>query len=90
MGGAGHMLHAIKSLKMNRAQLKSRKSKHQKDLLGDGSGETKVEFKEVDPQELERIKSEIRAEARKSKLKEIILFIIIIAVILAFLFYAFS
>ena len=84
------MLHAIKSLKMNRAQLKSRKSKNQKDLLSDGSGETKVEFKKVDPRELERIKAGIREKARKSKQNEIILFLVIIAAISGFLYYAFS
>ena len=90
MGGAGHMLHAIKSLKQNRAQLKGRKKRNQKDLLKDGSGETKVEFKTVDPQELERIKAKIKADANKSKRKEIILVAVIFVLVITWLFYAFS
>ena len=90
MGGAGHMLHAIKSLKQNRAQLKGRKKRNQNDLLNDGTTETKVEFKTVDPKELEKIKASIKAEANKSRKKEIILTVVTLAVITAALFYMLS
>ena len=35
------------------------------------TGKTEVEFKEVSPQELERIKVEIRKKARKDRLKDL-------------------
>lgn len=87
MGGEGSMLHALKSLKNNRALLKKRKSRSQNELLLDATGKTKVEFKEVEPEELERIKSEIRKEARKSKIRELIICILVFGIILTWLFW---
>nr|WP_299339846.1 hypothetical protein [Allomuricauda sp.] len=89
MGGAGHMLHAIKSLKANRALKKGRKVKRLKDVLDDSTVKTTLEFKEVEPQELERIKTNIRREARKRRRKEIILYMIVSLTILAFLLFAY-
>ena len=75
MGGAGHMLHAIKSLKANRALLKNKRSKNRGSSIADSN--TQIEFKKVKPEELDRIKAEIRKEAQKSKQKELILGVII-------------
>ena len=72
MGGAGHMLHAIKSLKQNRAQLKNHRSKNKKGS-DYSSTSTKVEFKQVSAEELEAIKQEIQAKAKKSKRRELII-----------------
>lgn len=77
MGGEGSMLHAIKSLKQNRALLKKRRSKNANDYIGDGV--TKVEFKKVNAAELKAIKSAIRAEARKTRNREILLAVAVAA-----------
>ncbi|MBD0777628.1 hypothetical protein HPE56_07475 [Maribacter sp. ANRC-HE7] len=82
MSGAGHMLHAIKSLKFNRDQLKNRRSKNRHSSSSTDTI-TKVEFKKVSPEELQKIKSEIRAQAKKSKRKELILSLGIICVLIA-------
>jgi hypothetical protein len=76
MGGEGSMLHAIKTLKQNRALLKKRRSKNANDLIGDG--QTKVEFKTVSPEEMAIIKESIRAEARKKRKKDIILAVVVL------------
>lgn len=73
MSGAGHMLHAIKSLKLNRDQLKSHRHKNRKTSGSNDASQTKPIFKTVSPDELNRIKNDIRAQARKSKRKELII-----------------
>ncbi|MAU70712.1 MAG: hypothetical protein CML04_01330 [Pseudozobellia sp.] len=78
MGGEGSMLHAIKSLKANRALLKQKRSKDFKSYIGDGK--TKVQFKKVSEEELAKIKENIRLEARISRNKEILLVIVILLV----------
>ena len=87
MGGEGSMLHAIKSLKNNRALVKKRKSRSHSDLLLDGNSKTQVEFKKVSPQELERIKDEIRKEARRGRLKELVICILVFGIILGWIFW---
>ena len=82
MSGAGHMLHAIKSLKLNRDQLKNRRSKNRHSTSSTNTI-TKVEFKKVSPEELQKIKSEIRAQAKQSKQKELILSLVITCVLIA-------
>ena len=72
MGGAGHMLHAIKSLKQNRDLLKSRRSKNRVGNNATGTA-VKIEFKEVSPEELQIIKETIRARAMRSKRKNLVL-----------------
>ncbi len=72
------MLHAIKSLKANRALLKQKRSKDFKSYIGDGK--TKVQFKKVSEEELAKIKENIRLEARISRNKEILLVIVILLV----------
>lgn len=80
MGGAGHMLHAIKTLKQNRAMLKKRRSSRENDLHAYSTTETKVNFKKVSPEELQRIKGEIRRKANKVKRRDFIITIIIVLI----------
>jgi len=82
MSGAGHMLHAIKSLKLNRDQLKNRRSK-KRNTSSSTDSITKVEFKKVSPEELEKIKAEIRSQAKKSRRKDLILLFGIICILIA-------
>ncbi len=79
MAGEGSMLHAIKSLKQNRALLKKRRAKKQE--ISYGSDVTMVEFKEVSPEELERVKKKIRTEASQSKRHDILIFIVALIVV---------
>ncbi len=62
MGSASQPMLVIK---FNRALLKKRKLKDIKKLVLETSGKTELEFKKISPKELERIKMEIRAKAKK-------------------------
>ena len=73
------MLHAIKSLKQNRDLLKSRRAKNRMGNSANGDVATKIEFKEVSPEELQKIKEAIRAKAKISKRKDLVLGIVIVA-----------
>jgi hypothetical protein len=84
MGGEGSMSQANQSLKYNRGQLGKRKFMDIKDLIRSQSGKTKIEFDKIDPQELKRIKKEIRLKAKKEKRKFIIAFVISIILTAAF------
>ncbi|MDG1570692.1 hypothetical protein OZ410_00055 [Robiginitalea sp. M366] len=68
MGGEGSMLHAIKSMKQNRALLKKRRKGNRSDYIGDGA--TPLSFKEVSPEELARIKAGIRSRAARERRRE--------------------
>ncbi len=66
-GGAGHMLHAIKSLKANRALLKKRKRKTKADVYGK-EGVTKTIHKlKATPEEMEAIRKKIKAYKRHER-----------------------
>ena len=77
MGGEGSMAHANQSLKLNRSLLKKRNFRDRKDLMRSQSGKTIVEFDKIAPEELARIKSEIRLRAKKRQRKIIIVYIIL-------------
>lgn len=85
-GGAGSMASAILSLKKNRALLKKRKIKDLKGLLKDTSGKTEVEFKKVTPQELFRIKKNIRKQHKRNVRIEIGIYIASVALTTVFFF----
>lgn len=89
MGGEGSMAYANQSLKQNRRQLRKRRFKDLKDLMKSHSKKTTLEFKEIAPEELARIKSEIRLRAKKEGKKTILIyaFAVIIALILSFFIY---
>ena len=71
MGGEGSMMHAIKSLKENRALLKRRKIRELKDVLAENQKTgIDLEFKQVSPSELLRIKRNIRRKARERRQRE--------------------
>ena len=71
------MAHANQSLKLNRSLLKKRNFRDRKDLMRSQSGKTIVEFDKIAPEELARIKSEIRLRAKKRQRKIIIVYIIL-------------
>ncbi|WP_298506293.1 hypothetical protein [uncultured Maribacter sp.] len=77
MAGEGYMLHAINTLRQNRAMLKKRRSAKENDLHVYSSTQTKVHFKEVSPEELQRIKGEIREKANKVKRRDFIITLVI-------------
>ncbi|MCF6296249.1 MAG: hypothetical protein L3J25_11255 [Flavobacteriaceae bacterium] len=76
MGGEGSMSSAIVSLKNNRALLGRRKFKTVKNLIISKSGLTELEFKKVSPYKLEKIKQQIRLEARKRAKRNNLIFLI--------------
>jgi hypothetical protein len=69
MGGEGSMAHAAVSIRENRKLLKRRKFRETKALMKFHSGKTELEFRQVSPQELERIKIDIRLRAKKAARK---------------------
>ncbi|MFD2824467.1 hypothetical protein ACFS5M_12365 [Lacinutrix iliipiscaria] len=81
MGGEGSMASANVSLKNNRALKRRRKFRKAKDLMISKSGKTKLEFIEVSHIELERIKEEIRINARKKNRLNIFLLILTIIIV---------
>jgi hypothetical protein len=92
MGGEGSMASAILSLKQNRGLLKKRNIRELKDLIYEKSSKTDLAFKEISPDELARIKKEIRMEAKIKARKEVILYSIafVLAVgLVAYLSYLF-
>ncbi len=76
MGGEGSMASAILSLKQNRALLKKRPIRELKDLIYQKSGKSELEFKKISPQELEKIKDEIRKEAQVHARNQVILYVL--------------
>ena len=88
MGGEGSMSSAITSLRNNRSLLKKRKFKDAKGLIINKSGKTELEFKSVTPEELERIKNQIRIEAKKRNNRKSIVFVILF-ISLGLMFYYF-
>ncbi len=76
MGGEGSMAQANQSLKLNRGQLKRRSFKDLKSLMMSQSGKTTLEFQQIAPEELSRIKNEIRFRAKKEQKKLILIYII--------------
>ncbi|MBW8201871.1 hypothetical protein [Flagellimonas abyssi] len=77
MGGEGSMASAILSLKQNRSLLKKRNIRELKDLIYEKSDKTDLAFKEISPEELARIKEEIRMEAKLIARNEAILYSIV-------------
>jgi hypothetical protein len=77
MGGEGSMSSAITSLKNNRSLLKKRKIKTAKDLLTHKSGRTKLEFKKMSQEELQKIKNQIRNEAKRRNDNKSIVFVVL-------------
>ena len=66
-GGAGHMLHAIKSLKANRALRKKRKRKTKDEVYGK-EGITKTTHKlKATPEEMEAIREKIKGYKRQER-----------------------
>jgi len=90
MSGAGHMLHTIKTLKQNRALLKNKRAMNKKGKASNSYSETKLEFKKVSPAELAKLKEEIRARARKSRIREIVIMGISFLIVIVLLYWMFT
>lgn len=87
MGGEGSMSSANLSLKQNRGFLKRNSFKGGTDLYLQNSGNTKLEFKKVSPEELELIKEKIRKQHKENTKKEIIVFVVTIFLTIAIVYY---
>ena len=86
MGSASQPMLVIK---FNRALLKKRKLKDIRQLVLETSGKTKLEFKKVTPEELERIKTEIRAKAKKDAQNQTIIYLVCTAIVLGLFYWVF-
>lgn len=88
MGGEGSMSHAVVSNRENRKLLKRRKFKDIKALMKFNSGKTELEFKKVPPEELKKIKSDIRLRAKKEARKNILInFLAVVIILIVILFF---
>lgn len=87
MGGAGHMLHAIKTMKQNRAMLKNRRSMKANGLNSGSYTVEKPIFKTVSAEKLQHIKAEIRKEGDAVKKRDFIVTVVVITIILAVVLY---
>ena len=88
MGGEGSMAHAVVSSRENRKLLRRRKFKDTKALIKFHSGKTELEFKKVTPEELNRIKTNIRLRAKKeAKRITLIYFLVSLVLLILILFF---
>ena len=76
MGGEGSMAYANQSLKLNRGQLRGRSFRDMKDLMKSYSGKTTLEFDEIAPEELFKIKEKIRSKAKREQQKQFLVYVI--------------
>ncbi|WP_299435707.1 hypothetical protein [uncultured Maribacter sp.] len=80
MGGGGFALHAIKTMKQNRAMLKKRKSIKENGINSYSNIEEKPVFKTVSKEELKRLKREIRKEGDAVKRRDFIITVVVITI----------
>lgn len=92
MGGEGSMAHANQSLKLNRSQLRGRNFRDMKDLMRSYAGKTILEFEKIAPEELQKIKDEIRQKARKEQQKRLYILLIsgIITILLGIIVFQYA
>lgn len=88
------MVDSANVIRNNRALLKKPKFKDIKKLVIKVSGKTELEFKQVSPIALARIKKNIRKEAKKAKQRALaiygILGLLLLTPAILFLFYLFQ
>ena len=89
--GAGHVLDMINRMKQNRAQKPSNRSKFKgknRDSIYSSKNKNELTFKTVSEEELDKIKKQIRKDAKTNQKKEFVIygliFISILALILIF------
>lgn len=70
----GYGFDAINVVRNNRSLLKRRKFKDIKNQLIEATNKNELEFKKVTSEELARIRTRIRKDARRKALKEIIFY----------------
>ncbi|GLU45064.1 hypothetical protein [Allomuricauda sp. NBRC 101325] len=88
MGGAGGMLHAIKSLKANRELLKKRKLKSKDDIYGKQSV-TKLHFKKSTRRDILRIQKKMFIQRQREK-RQTALAVVVTLILFLVLFLLFS
>ena len=84
MGGEGSMMHAIKSMKLNRSMLKKRKLKSKDDVYGT-KNVTELYFKKSTQRDIARIRKMMFIQ--KEKEKRIMFYAIITTILLFFIVY---
>ena len=87
MGGGGSMSLANASLKYNRSLIGKRKFKDTKALIINASGKTELEFRQVSPLELKKIKDSIRQEAKRKMRRLVIAYISIVVLFITLIAY---
>ena len=81
------MSHAVTSMKNNRALLKNKRSfRDVRNLYQTQLKKTSVDFKQVSPTELARVRKKIIAKAKKEGLKEIGIYILSFLLTISILF----
>lgn len=90
MGGEGSMAFANQSLKQNRGLLRKRRFKDIKGLMKSHSKKTALEFKKIAPEELARIKTEIRLRAKKERKRAILIYALAVVIAIAIIFWGYK
>jgi len=85
MGGEGSMMAANSSLKNNRSQLSKRKDK--KALIGTYANVELKEFPKATPEQLREIREKILKQNKIQKIKQLIIFVILIGALILFFLY---
>lgn len=83
MGGEGSMMHAIKSLKQNRALMKKRKRRKREDYIS--TERTELNLKRSTPQDMEINRKKIAVQKKKNL--RATLYAIAVTILLLALFY---
>jgi hypothetical protein len=87
MGYAGQPMKVIKA---NRALLQKRNTfKEVKEMYLNSADKTKLEFKQVSPQKLAQIKTEIRKKAKQDAWKEAVVYFVCTVLVLYSLYWLF-
>ncbi|BDW93995.1 hypothetical protein [Flagellimonas marinaquae] len=84
MGGEGSMMHAIKSMKLNRSMLKKRKLKSKDDVYGT-KNVTELYFKKSTQRDIARIRKKMFIQ--KEKEKRHMIYAVIATIIFFFILY---
>lgn len=86
MGGEGSMMAANNSLKNNRSMLSKRKGKSL-GLITKSNSKTEYNLPKAKPEDIKRLRDKLQQEQRLSRIKSIILFLVIFILLIALLIF---
>ena len=76
MSGEGSIARTYQNFKQNRGRLKGRTYRDMKDLMRSYSGKTILDFRNIEPAHLFKIKEKIRTKARRDQQKLVMMYLL--------------